>query len=96
MSFLWHDLAVASSDGEPGPEGRHRREGRRPYKWGRGSSLRVWMLGLLLTLISVGHGVSRVRDCQNACVQSFSVGLIFILGPFVLAATVVVAIQRRK
>gem|GEM_PF-6222904 len=54
------------------------------------------MLGLLLTLISVGYGVSRVRECQNSCVQSVSVGLIFILGPFVLAATVVVAILRRK
>jgi hypothetical protein len=74
----------------PAREGRHRAPGNR-FRWDFGSNLRVYLMGLGLTICAVGYGVDRLRGCGGTCQQSVPIGLLFALAP-ILAVTVAVAV----
>jgi hypothetical protein len=88
-------MEPADDELTPAHEGRHRDPGNR-IPWDFGSNLRVYLLGLILTIASVGYGVDRLRGCGGTCQQSVPLGLAFALGPILLVVVAVVVVLRRR
>ena len=84
------------ADDQPTPtrEGRHRDPGNKIH-WDFGRSLRVYLLGLVLAVASVGYGIDRLRGCGGTCQQSVLIGLGFVMAPILIIGVAVAVVVRR-